>query len=487
MKKWFPLYLVLWLVLTCVGGISFVDATVVQINRVENFDEYCKDSAICGSPSKEFSLMMDFVREMMNSIKTIGTEWPYLGKYVNPNRFEGNRFVSPEKSIVSRITRNLVQKTTFGVAAIAIFANPVNVFGGKDVMGNVVLVSKNRVFLRDTKLLEEIESQLSTKKLEIGLWWAWFDKVNSHNVAVMHGIVQKYVELGLLDGGTSYLVDWVSYVNIVSILTQILSSAKTFLYVDSIGQFDSVSRWWENGIRISFVQGVGQKMQNDYTCARGLWDVCDVSLKEKFAGLWQNLTDMFFDASTGDQWFKTTFKDANNRFVSTFSPSKAIDPKRFQARRHDLLQSTHGRSERGTFIEVNYDDGGDGQEALDVAKWWIVNVRKYMTNKDFRTKKQDEKKAQQQVALEEVRVVSVYDEAEATFQNILQAYVNDVFVQQSLDIELATFSEVKDVTPWFAKLWQQIYAIKDVVLGGTNKEWSLIKTLRDAAVMQCSQ
>jgi len=41
--------------------------------------------------------------------------------------------------------------------------------GTKDVLGNTVLLSKNKVFLRDTKLIEELESQLSTKKLEIGL------------------------------------------------------------------------------------------------------------------------------------------------------------------------------------------------------------------------------------------------------------------------------------------------------------------------------
>jgi hypothetical protein len=57
----------------------------------------------------------------------------------------------------------------FGVASAAVFANPTNWGGLKDVLGNTVLLAKNKVFLRDTKLIEELESQLSTKKLEIGL------------------------------------------------------------------------------------------------------------------------------------------------------------------------------------------------------------------------------------------------------------------------------------------------------------------------------
>jgi hypothetical protein len=32
---------------------------------------YCKTSSICGSPSVEMAMLVDFVREMMNSIKTI--------------------------------------------------------------------------------------------------------------------------------------------------------------------------------------------------------------------------------------------------------------------------------------------------------------------------------------------------------------------------------------------------------------------------------
>ena len=59
-------------------------------------EEYCKSATICGSAPDEFSLMLEFVEELANSIKTIGTEGSYLGQYVNPNRFVGNTFSPPK-------------------------------------------------------------------------------------------------------------------------------------------------------------------------------------------------------------------------------------------------------------------------------------------------------------------------------------------------------------------------------------------------------
>lgn len=77
--------------------------------------------------------LMDFVREMSNSIKTIGTASPYLGKYVNPNRFKGTLFSPPPQPFQSKLVTNLLQKATFSIATIAILASPVNLAGLKDM------------------------------------------------------------------------------------------------------------------------------------------------------------------------------------------------------------------------------------------------------------------------------------------------------------------------------------------------------------------
>jgi hypothetical protein len=54
--------------------------------------------------------------------------------------------------------------------------------------------------------------------------------------------------------------------------------------------------------------------------------------------------------------------------------------------------------------------------------------------------------------LPDVIAVSDYDTAEAAFENMLRAYVTDVFEQQALDFELASFAETKDITPAFELL-----------------------------------
>ncbi len=68
---------------------------------------------------------------------------------------------------------------------------------------------------------------------------------------------------------------------------------------------------------------------------------------------------------------------------------------------------------------------------------------------------------------------------------MMSEYTSDVFVDQSLDLNLATFSEVKDTTKNFTLLGKQIYAIKDGILGGKDKKNSLIRSLGNACETQC--
>jgi hypothetical protein len=56
-----------------------------------------------------------------------------------------------------------------------------------------------------------------------------------------------------------------------------------------------------------------------------------------------------------------------------------------------------------------------------------------------------------------------------------------------LDIELASFAEVKDITPAFEVLWAQIYSVEKDVIGTKTQEWSLVKALWDACELQCGR
>jgi hypothetical protein len=60
---------------------------------------------------------------------------------------------------------------------------------------------------------------------------------------------------------------------------------------------------------------------------------------------------------------------------------------------------------------------------------------------------------------------------------MMNQYIGDVFANQAMDIELATFAEVKDITPAFTVLGNQIAGIKNNILGDKEKETSLLTSL----------
>ena len=187
-------YSIIWLLLAYVGSFSYIHAQFVQWTQgVSQDPSYCSTSSICWTAPQKFTFMLDFVREMINSIKTIGTEGDYLGKYVHPNRFQWNNFVPETKTVVGKVAQSVEQKLKFGAAATTIFTNPINAWGLEEAaVGSVILTSKNKVFLRDSKLVEEMESLLSDKKYEIWLWWGWYSKVNEQNLALMNTILESY-------------------------------------------------------------------------------------------------------------------------------------------------------------------------------------------------------------------------------------------------------------------------------------------------------
>ena len=102
----------------------------------------------------------------------------------------------------------------------------------------------------------------------------------------MQVILDKYQKKGLFV--SSSIVDGVLYNNVTSLLTSLLSAAKTVLYYDTISQFDSFSRGGTDGISITFDQTAIQTIQTEYSCARGLVNPCDSSLK-KFTTTMQTL------------------------------------------------------------------------------------------------------------------------------------------------------------------------------------------------------
>lgn len=463
--------------ITFMVGISFVHGQNIQTPE-EAQTAYCSTSTICGAAPENFTLLLDFVREMANSIKTLWAEWDYIGKYINPNLYEGNIFVAPPKlTIVWRVAKNAEQKVKFVLASTAIFSSPVNIAWLKDFAGGTVLLTKGKVFLRDSKILEENEAILSTKKYELGLWWWWFTKINDANRAVMQAIIDKYITKWLLTRWT--IPPGTTYDHVTALLTKTLSAAKSIIYFDSIGQFDEFSMLWTNDINIVFNTEAMQTVQKNYDCAKGFKNICNQNAIS-FKSIWQKLMASI-KSSPYDT--KTVFKDAVVRLGQIFSASKdEEEQKKFKERETMLLQATYGTSaRRGKMIDIKIDAPGtkEAWAAIKKVAAWIWSL--------VPKKIGDKTKEIENIQKQEVPtvVIDTSDAGDKLFNQLLLSYVQDVFVNQTNDSSLATFAEVKTITPAFNVLWDQINTTKEGVLGSKDKEWSLIKSLWEACKAQC--
>ncbi len=463
----------MWWLILLAGGFSFVSAKFVQVTVSK--DIYCQSTTICGTVSQPLSLLMDFVNEMINTIHTQGTEWTYLGQYVNPNRFQWSVFAPPAQTVVSRVARNVSQKLKFSMATTAIFFNPVNFWGAKDIAGWTTLLTKNKVFLRDTKLIETLESQLATKKYELGVGGGWYEQINNQNLMIMRNILQKYIEAGIFQPW-SVINDGVSYNNITSMLTSILSAAKSFLYFDTISQFDQISRWGTDGVRIIFDSGAMSVMKTDYSCARGITNPCDSNIK-KFKDTIKTLI-----ANTKNSWSDSleTFTDAIDRLGDIFSKNPSDE---FTTREEELLKSMYGSTKIGSIKKpLNFsveETNGNILSTISGISNSFTRSWKALTDKSVPATQEKVENIQKKTLVNTM--------SQDVFVTIMNQYLLDVFVSQTVDQDISISSEVKDITPAFTALGIQIQAIKDDILGWKEKKNSLISSLGEACELQCGR
>lgn len=82
MKRIVTRQLIILSLITSVSNFSFVHGQAASLPVPPTAAElaasaaanYCKTSSVCGTAPKDFTLLLGFVREMTNSIKTQGTE-----------------------------------------------------------------------------------------------------------------------------------------------------------------------------------------------------------------------------------------------------------------------------------------------------------------------------------------------------------------------------------------------------------------------------
>jgi hypothetical protein len=72
MKKIVALTIILASMITFVSNFSFAETPTLTTEQLADIETaYCAQSPICGTAPQQFTFLMDFVREMTNSMKTV--------------------------------------------------------------------------------------------------------------------------------------------------------------------------------------------------------------------------------------------------------------------------------------------------------------------------------------------------------------------------------------------------------------------------------
>lgn len=267
----------------------------------------------CGVPAPEYVLMTNFMKESLLFIKTLGTKAPYLGKYVNPNRFEAGIFAPPRQSLTSKLMEN-IKKWGVAVGALAsIFTNLRNGWGTKDFMLWFTILFKNKVFFRDYKTLLDIDTLVNDKKYELWLGWWFIDTLNKKNLDQYQKILDKYGPEGEWLFNRATLGPNVSYRQIVLLVMNINSALKTFVTLNTTQQFYSDFTYGGAkdipDITLYFAKEKIEDMDKKYVCARGLTQ-CDGSLRSSLTNF-QKIWDIF---TNGGKDFMKVLSDAKKKF-----------------------------------------------------------------------------------------------------------------------------------------------------------------------------
>jgi hypothetical protein len=232
--------------------------------------DYCQSSGICWAPSDEFKNITSFMKEVIGSIKTIGTRDPYVGEKVSPNWFKAWNFDPPKQWFVSKLVQEIRNNLLAWVAVISVFTQIRNLGWISDFALSFFVLFKNDVFIRDYKTLSDIDWQINQKKLELGLGWGWFQSPNKANLDQLNKILDKYSKWNQAIFISAKINDNASYEWILMKIVKINSAMKSFI---SLWKVDQFGQWTEEfvstrSVNIRFDLSVIDNMAKNYKCAK---------------------------------------------------------------------------------------------------------------------------------------------------------------------------------------------------------------------------
>jgi len=410
---------------------------------------YCKQSTICGTAPVEFTMMLSFAQELITTIKTVGTQWEYLWRYVNPNWFVGTVFAPPEQNIIGRAATNVGQKMNYLAATTAIFVSPKQRWWIKELLAGILVLFHPDVFARDLKRIEQLQSDITQKRYELGIGGWWSKTVRAENVALLQKVIDGYVAKWLLRSAS--IVDGMTYNDVTAVASTIANALSMFLSTANTDYLLDVGR--SNGIRIIWGSGVISSMEKQYACARSPSNICSTDT----AKFQENMKALGQDAWQKAEAAFHMFRDDAKRLLLVFDEN----PPKQDA----LLTAYYGnqRDKDGKIITL--------RTGNILSQWRSISVEQQVKN----TAPLD-----QVVASETASDTSLGQ----TFASWVLDRMVPLIEHQQNDLALAYFSEVKDFSYRFDTLGKAILGVKNVI-GNKDAENSLISLVWQACEMQC--
>jgi hypothetical protein len=437
------------------GFFVFGQISVFAQTPTTDDSAFCASISICGSAPKEFTMLLEFSQEMLNAIKTVWTEWTYLGKYVNPNWFVGDKFSPPDMGIAWKAATSLAQKLDFLLATTAVFTSPEQWWGVQDIFAGILTLFKNKVFSRDLQQIQKLDADVTQKRYELWLGGGRTKVVSADNVKKFQKIVQLYKDKWLLAHGFVF-PSTLTYADITTVVAKTDSALKSFLSLNTTGQLTSL-RW--NG-SVLFTSETLQSMARQYDCARWTKNMCDTTYKN-FAKNMKKIGSGLVDKVKKDI---KIFGDAGTRLTQIFSNDTS-----YKAREEELLNAYYGNKKMTKWgIQIN--------------TWaMLTQWRSIIFDDESKTTSTiDQTKNADAVA----QVSSVSPISQDAFAQWMVNGMSTFVADQKRDYSLINFAEVKDFSQYFDQLWQKLLAIKNIIWN-KDKTDSLMYIIWPACELQC--
>lgn len=432
---------------------------------------YCEQTTICGTAPVEFNLMLSLVQELLTTIKTVGTKSPYLGEYVNPNWFVGNEFSPPKQNMVDDITTAIGQRLNYIAATTAIFVAPQQLWWLKVFFAGMINLFQQEIFARDTRRVEQLESEITQKRYELGMGGGWSKTVRAENVTKIWAVLDSYKSKWLIT--TFSLSDDMTYSDVMSFASTVLSSLRKYLSLNSIDYFSLLER--SRGIRVTLSPNIITSLDRQYTCARSPISICSKDLanfKDQMSTLAQSTYKKML---SGFQLFRTETKRLQKVFDE--NPPK----------QDELLASYYGNTNYKNGKRITVNTGNMLSVPKDIISQWRSLVVKEQSSSDIFV---------DTVPVKEKEVSSV-SKTDLTYTNIntldtstrsFVSWISDrmapLMEYQKRDLALIYFSEVKDFSKGFDDIGKSILGVKTVI-GNKDAENSLISIFGQSCEMQC--